>query len=447
MKNSLCGCILELVIGKILPTSLIFSLLLFWATSCSVGTKTVKIGYVNPITGALSGNGEGYDWVIDQMYEYTRRYPILMHGRPADLEIIVYDSESNPEICREMAERLVLYDKVDMLVATQTPENVIPIVKVAEEYGVPCVAMQAPVDPVAAALDHFEWTFHAFWTIDTIYECYRSLWTQAGYPKGCGAAVGFLFANDADGNCWHEVFARRAQEDGYRVIDPGQYPVNADSFDEIARLFKQEKVDIITGTNAPPDFHHAMKAFAKYLVPISCITMGKCCLIYADAASLGEAAVGIMTEVWWDESANNISDLTGYKASEISERYARDNFGLRMPQPAAYAYASLEIAIHTLRQAQTTNKKKLRSTLAKLDVQTLVGPIIYNHRMGGLVYSETPVGGGQWQLEDGDIVLRIIDHSLYPGVKLTGTFSPANVSDNIQTLATQRNTRYEINKN
>ena len=325
------------------------AILLLSILSCQLGAAPAfKIGYVNPITGPLSGNGEGYDWVIDQMYEYAQEHPILLHGRKANLEIIVYDSKSDPEVCAKMAERMVLYDKVNLLIATQTPETVIPVTGIAEKYGVPCVSIQAPVDPVASARERYDWTYHAFWTIDKIYECYRGLWTQAGYPPQSGAKVGTLFANDADGNAWHTVFVQRARADGYTVIDPGQYPPGNSDFAGIAARFLESGVDVLIGTNLPPDFMNAMSAFKKAGLQIGCITMGKCCLMVSDTSALGEAAVGIMSEIWWDDSNNYRSDLTGLTASEIGQRYAADNFGSKMPQPAAYAYAALELALHAL---------------------------------------------------------------------------------------------------
>ena len=39
---------------------------IFGAMTASAA-DTIKIGYVNPSTGALAGNGEGAQWVIDQI--------------------------------------------------------------------------------------------------------------------------------------------------------------------------------------------------------------------------------------------------------------------------------------------------------------------------------------------------------------------------------------------
>ncbi len=174
----------------------------------SADGDTIKVGYVNPTTGALAGNGEGVDWLVEEIETYVNETlgGIEVDGEKKQIEVIVYDSQSNSTKCTEMAQKLVEEDNVDMLIAIQTPETVIPVTQVAERFGVPCVAIQAPVNPVAGALDTYEWTFHAFWTIEKVYEQYKALWAAAGYPDGSGAKVGVAFANDADGSAWYEVF-------------------------------------------------------------------------------------------------------------------------------------------------------------------------------------------------------------------------------------------------
>ena len=162
-------------------------------------TGTIKIGYVNPTTGALAGNGEGCQWVVDQITAYVNEHPIMVDGELKNIEVIVYDSASDQNTCSEMAQKLIEEDNVDLMIAIQTPNTVIPVAQVAERYGVPCIATQSPIDPLADSQSEFNWTYDAFYTLDQVYESQRALWTQAGCAPGSGAKVGILFANDADG--------------------------------------------------------------------------------------------------------------------------------------------------------------------------------------------------------------------------------------------------------
>lgn len=390
--------------------------------------SVIKIGYVNPTTGALAGNGEGCDWVVKQITDWVAAHPITVDGKQATIEVIVYDSQSDQNTCTEMTQKLIEEDHVDLIIAIQTPNTVIPVAQIAERYGVPCIATQAPVDPVAFSLDEFNWTFNAFYTLDQVYESQRALWAQAGNPPGSGAKVGLLFANDADGTAWHDIFVRRLAEDGYEVVDPGQYPSHTTDFSNVAAKFKAAEIDIIAGTNIPPDFMNAYQAIISAGVKVDCVTMGKCALLASDVEALGPLADGIMTQVWWDPVYPYTSGLTGISNAELNAQYMEGNNGRVMPQPAAYAYAALELAVQTFEKAGTTKREAVRDAIGSLDVMTVVGPIKYDSQMRGLRYANTVLCGGQWQREDGQLVLRGIDNTLYPDIPLTGSYIPGNAT-------------------
>lgn len=404
----------------------------------SSGDK-IKIGYVNPTTGALAGNGEGCQWVVDQITKFVDdQGGIEVDGEKKGIEVVVYDSESDSAKCSELAQKLIEEDNVDMMVAIQTPETVIPVASTAERYGVPCVSIQAPVDPVAANVaggTETEYVFHAFWTIDKVYECHKALWTAAGHGPNTGSKIGLAFANDADGTAWHNVFVDKLKADGYTVVDPGMYPSGSDDFTSIAATFKKEGIDILAGTNIPPDFLKLYKACLSAGVQVDCLTMGKCCLLAGDVQALEDdtkgLANGIMTEVWWTPDYPFSSGLTGISSADLGAAYKADNDNRDMPQPAGYAYAALEIAVNALQQAGTTDKDAVRDALKATDIDTIVGPIKYDQEMQGLSYGDTVIAGGQWQLQDdGTEKLVIIDNSVYSDydIPVQGSYSDKNAT-------------------
>ena len=387
---------------------------------------TIKIGYVNPTTGALAGNGEGCDWVVNRVTKWVEdNGGITIDGKQYGIEVIVYDSESDSAKCSEMAQKLIEENDVDMMIAIQTPETVIPVAATAERYGVPCVAIQAPVNPVAANVaggDKTEWVFEAFWTIEKVYEAHKALWTAAGYGPGQGYKVGLCFATDADGTAWHDIFCELLPKDGYEVVDAGQYPSGTNDFTDLANKYKSANIDILAGTNIPPDFLNLYKACISAGVPAKCVTMGKCCLLDGDVAVLeGDTqglANGIMTEVWWQPNYPFSSDVTGEASQEIGDAYLADT-GRNMPQPAGYAYASLELAINAFQNAGTLDKEAVRDALAATDINTIVGPIKYDQEMMGLTYGDTVIAGGQWQLQDdGTEKLFVIDNTVYSDIDI-----------------------------
>lgn len=391
----------------------------------------ITIGYINPTTGALAGNGEGCGWVVEQFEEFVRENPITVDGKEMGFEVIVYDSESDANKCSELTQKLIEEDNADLIIAIQTPNTVIPVTAVAERYGVPCIATQAPVDPVAASGENFDWTFLSFYTLDDVYESQRALWTAAGYPPGSGAKVGLLFANDADGTAWHDLFVRRLAEDGYTTVDPGQYPSGTTDFTSVANTFKNEAIDLIAGTNIPPDFMNAYNAVISAGVRVGAVTMGKCCLLESDVNALGSLADGIMTQVWWAPTNPFTSSLTGISASELDAAYAADNGGRTMPQPAAYAYQAMELAVQTFKTTKSMDKEDIRAAIAAIDTDTVIGHVKYDQEMDGLRFSRTVLCGGQWQRENGELKLKIIDNSLHTDIPLTGEYMEGNATSGI----------------
>lgn len=402
--------------------------------SCAGGTgsasdsDTIKIGYVNPTTGALAGNGEGCEWAVKQITDYVKEHPITVDGKEKTIDVIVYDSKSDQNTCTEMAQKLIEEDNIDLMIAIQTPNTVIPVAQVAERYGVPCIATQSPVDPLANSLEEFNWTYDFFYTLDEVYESQRALWTKAGYAPGSKAKVGLLFANDTDGTSWHDLFTKRLAEDGYTVVDPGQYASKTTDFTNVANKFKEEEIDLIAGTNIPPDFMNAYNAVIAAGVEVGCVTMGKCCLLQSDVEALGDLSDGIMTQVWWAPTNPFKSDLTGISCSEINDLYKKDN-GRVMPQPTAFAYAGLELAVQAFTEAGTTDKEAVYKAIGNLKCQTIVGSVDYSKKLKGLPYSSSVLTGGQWQRsEDGELNLVIIDNSLYPEIPVTGEYLPGNAT-------------------
>ncbi|MBO4905259.1 MAG: ABC transporter substrate-binding protein, partial [Lachnospiraceae bacterium] len=305
-----------------------------------------------------------------------------------------------------------------------------PVTEVAERYEVPCIASQAPIDPVANSRDEYNWTFLSFYTLDDVYESQRALWSVAGCGIGSGAKVGILFANDADGTAWHDLFVKRLPEDGYECIDPGQYPSGTTDFTSLANKFKSENIDIIAGTNIPPDFMNSYNAIISAGVEVKGVTMGKCCLLQSDVEALGDLSDGIMTQVWWAPTNPYSSQLTGISSEEIDKAYRADHDGRVMPQPAAYAYEALELAIHTFNNTRSLDKEDIRTAIKELDVDTIIGHVKYDQKMKGLTFARTVLCGGQWQREDGELVLKIVDNSLHPEIPLTGQYLPGNATNN-----------------
>ncbi|MGH7074216.1 MAG: ABC transporter substrate-binding protein, partial [Stellaceae bacterium] len=107
--------------------------------------ETVKIGLVGPKTGALALFYKEMSWAIEQARKVTGNQ-ITINGRKHPLEIITKDSESSPNRASEVAQDLILNEKVHIVTAFATPETVNPVSDQCEINGMPCVTNDCPLE-------------------------------------------------------------------------------------------------------------------------------------------------------------------------------------------------------------------------------------------------------------------------------------------------------------
>src|SRR5712691_12809703 len=110
------------------------------------GTRTLKIGYVSPQTGPLAGFGETDAFVVGGIRRAVGS-GLSIRGQSFPVEVLVRDSQSDPNRAAEVASRLILSDKVDLMLVASTPETTNPVSDQCEVNGTPCISTVAPWQP------------------------------------------------------------------------------------------------------------------------------------------------------------------------------------------------------------------------------------------------------------------------------------------------------------
>jgi branched-chain amino acid transport system substrate-binding protein len=178
------------------------SLLGFNPLAFGQSARTIKIGYVSPQTGPLAPFGEADKFVIEGVRQ-AMKDGITVAGKKHAVEIIVKDSQSNPNRAGEVAGDLILKDKIDLMLVASTPETTNPVGDQCELNEVPCISSVAPWQPWfftrgGAPDKGFNWTYHFFWGLEDVIAVFTNLWSSVPTNK----SVGGLFPNDGDGNAW-----------------------------------------------------------------------------------------------------------------------------------------------------------------------------------------------------------------------------------------------------
>ncbi len=365
---------------------------LLWAAD------TLKIGYVSPQTGPLAPFGEADKWVIEQM-KTAFKDGLTVGGRKYAVQIVLKDSQSNPNRAGEVANDLVLKDKVALVLTAGTPETANPVSDVCELNEVPCVSTVVPWQPwffgrKGDPAKGFAWTYHMFWGLEDVIANFTNGWKSVATNK----KVGGLFPNDGDGNAWGDKelgFPKPLAGMGYTLTDPGRFQNGTQDFSAQIAAFKKDGVEIVTGVVIPPDAKTFLTQARQQGFKPKVITLGKALLFPGAIEALGDLGDGLTTEVWWSPSHPFASSLTKQSAKALAEAYESQT-KKQWTQPIGFAHALFEVAASALGRAKSLAAKDVRDAVAATSIDSVVGPVKWGGAGPMKNVSKTPLVLGQW---------------------------------------------------
>ena len=194
-----------------------------WFRPAIAVPETVKIGLVGPRTGFLALFYEEMSWAIEHAKKSTDN-SITINGTKHPLEIVVKDSQSNPNRASSVTQELILNDKVHIVTAFATPETVNPVSDQCEINGMPCVTNDDPLESYffgrkGDPKKGFEWTYNFFFNGASAIGVNLKTWARVKTNK----KLGVMWANDDDGRVFEHVMPPVINGAGFTIIDPGRF--------------------------------------------------------------------------------------------------------------------------------------------------------------------------------------------------------------------------------
>lgn len=390
--------------------------------------RTIKLGYVSPQTGPLAAFAEADAFVIAA-------------AKAADsglgLEVIVKDTQSNPNRAAEVAKELIVDDEVDMLLVASTPETTNPVATTAEAEGVPCLSTVAPWQPWfigqqgnpgdPTTWKPFDFAYHFFWGLEDVIAVFTNMWAQVSTNRH----VGGLFPNDGDGNAWGDKvvgFPPVLAKGGYSLNDPGRYQNLTDDFSAQINAFKADNVEIVTGVMIPPDFTTFWNQARQQGFRPKVASIGKALLFPQSVEALGQGGNNLSSEVWWTPAHPFKSSLTGATCAELAQGFT-DATGRPWTQPIGFVHALFEVAVDAMKRVDDpSDHEAVAAAIAATKLDTIVGHLEWNGAglppFAAKNVAKTPLVGGQWRLKDGTYELVVTDNKTAPEIPAGGTMEP-----------------------
>lgn len=386
--------------------------------------KTVRIGYISPLTGPLSAFGAVDKFVLAGVNAVLKA-GVMIAGKSHPVEIIAKDSQSNPNRAAEVAAELILKDGIDLMLVANTPETTNPVSDQCEINGVPCISAVCPWQAWffgrgGNPQKGFDWTYHFFWGLEDVIGAFTNIWKEIPNNR----VVGLLLPNDGDGNAWGDpklglppAFAAK----GYKVVDPGRYqPFQADFSAQIS-AFKKANVEIVAGVPTPPDFKNFWTQARQQGFHPKAVTVGKALAFPSAIEALGDAGDGLSQELWWSPNRPYKSSISGQTAQQFADAYEVAE-KRQWSQPLGFSHALFEVAIDVLKRTKDVTKKAaIRDAILATDLETIVGKVGWK---GGPLnpvknVCRTPLVAGQWvkgKKHKYDLV--VVNNETSPGIPL-----------------------------
>ena len=335
-----------------------------------LGAQTIKIGTPLALTGGLADEGKkqviAYDMWLSRV---NSSGGINVNGKKMKVELVRYDYETNAQRAQQLAEKLIVEDKVDFLLAPFGSGHTKVVAGVAERYGVPVVATSASSESI------FD-------------QGYKNLFGVLAPNKGSITnlldlvsknlpqikTVAILGREDVFPKAVAGTMNDLASKAGYSIRSIEYYSVGALDLSTPISKIKSIKPDWIFITGYSKDLILARKQMADLGVTAPVVTMitGPVYREFIDA--LGPQAENVTSTTWWHHSA-----LLKGDDPWGSTKAFYDEFVSKEKQDPDYVHAASAAALVALQKAiekaKTTDKAKVREALASLDIKTFYGPI------------------------------------------------------------------------
>ena len=388
--------------------------------------RAIKIGLVTPTTGPLAIFAEPDVFVLAE-FKKAVGSGITIGNQTHTVEVIVKDSQSNSNRAAEVANELILSNKVDLMVVAHTPDTVNPVADQCEINEVPCISTDAPWQPYffgrkGDPAKGFKWTYHFFWGAEALISTFINLYDDLSTNR----TVGALWPNDSDGNAFSDpqrgmppVLTKR----GYKVVNTGSFDPFAENFTSQITAFKSQGVEIVTSVLPPPTFANFWTQAAQQGFRPKIVTPGKSAEFPAAVKALGRLGKNIGIEVWWSPYHPFSSHLTGQSSAALAAAYTAAT-QRTWTMPLGFKHALFEVAADVLKRSKALEADAIRQAIVETSYESIVGRVQWKSGPVPNV-STTPLVGGQWQEDTGgDLALKIVNNKDAPEIKTNGTMLP-----------------------
>ncbi len=333
-------------------------LMIFLSITTAYATEPIKIGLSLGLTGK-------YSEMSDMQMKGFRLWEKDVNDRGGILgrkvEVIVNDDNSNPQNAKELYERMVLEDKVDLVFGPYSSEITEAILPVTEKHGYPLLTSGAAADRLWQK--GYRYVFGVFLPASKITVTFLEMLVMNNMDD-----IAIVHADDPFSKDVAEGTKRWAERFGLRVVLYEGFKKGTVNLDEIARKAKESeaKILIVCGHfDEAVNMRLSLKRIRWYPRAYFATVAPPMPVFYERLKSDAEYT---FSHSHWEHYGGLL--IPG--CQEFFEAF-RKAYKKEPAHHAAQAYAAGQILEEAIKRAGSLDREKIREMLSSIDTMSIIG--------------------------------------------------------------------------
>ncbi|WP_137390137.1 ABC transporter substrate-binding protein [Rhodoligotrophos defluvii] len=319
----------------------------------------LRIGVVTPISGTYAGIGQQIRWGLDLATKEINQAGGIL-GR--QVELVYEDSEANPAVATQKAEKLIQSDKVEFLTGTVNSGATLSVGQLAERNGTLAATTVSYADSITGAQcspnmfrvnasAHMQAATLAEWLAQRAKDA-RVLYVGPDYEMGRSSVAAFKAAAEAKGaQSAGEIFA----------------PLGNNDYSQYFGQIRAARPDVIYTATAGNDTVRFLTQLDEFGLLEGLIVMGASGAVSGqNIKALGKAAEGFVTGIGYSPQIDTPENKTFVAAFEAMHGSKPDLFGTD-------SYGVLYFYKAAVEKAKTTETDAVRKAMEGLQWSTPQG--------------------------------------------------------------------------
>jgi branched-chain amino acid transport system substrate-binding protein len=349
--------------------------------------RTVKIGAVHPVTGALAEIGQACRLGAQMGVDAVNAAGGIKSQGGAKLELVLGDTENKPDVARAEAER-VINGGAQLLTGAFHSGQTAAMVPVAQQKRVPFLIDISAADPITANVaesvrkgeQKVQYVYRNFPTTRMFglraVQFMTEIFKEAGVQP---RRVALIYTNDLFGQTQARQFQAAVKEKspGFEIVESIPYPENAtDLSTEVSKL-RSLRPDIIAPVTRATTAILLLQEIAKQRVDYMGIVSPGTPGLYepGQIAQLKEQIEYAMDNVPWP-------NLKNPRTRRANEEYGKRAGGKALDTNAGYSYEAILVMADVLERARSTEPEAVVDAIRKTNIRdplmVATGPIAFN---------------------------------------------------------------------